>query len=55
LLTVVGEVIAVSGEVVLNGVVQGLLLLAALLAWPVTWLLLRRYRRQVVPGDAAHY
>jgi hypothetical protein len=38
----------VSGEVVLNGVVQGLLLLAALLAWPVTWLLLRRYRRQVV-------
>lgn len=47
-MTVVGEVIAVSGEVVLNGVVQGLLLLAALLAWPVTWLLLRRYRRQVV-------
>jgi hypothetical protein len=41
-------VIAVSGEVVLNGVVQGLLFLAALLAWPVTWLLLRRYRRQVV-------
>lgn len=37
-----------TGVTALNGAVLGLLMIAAIMSWPLTWWLLRRYRRTVV-------